>query len=779
MFRPRTYILPLIAAFCLTACDTLMRNFINPDDYDFLNELTDKPKQAMEVTGVQFAPDYKTFTISTNMVHEVSEYELADSTHIRVEVVETIDGIRHTHLTTPKLVKIHNTEAEGLIANKVYMLVLVDLTAPQTTLDQIRAFVGNMRTIFVQDNLFVAFMDSTGLSRTMPATDYLLANHFKHSNAQRIYLYRSMVQVMEQMNGHKDVWKEAEKLVMVTFASDAVYDDDTDMPFDPEHYNYEQRLLQPRTDNSFIAYYASLTPPDEMDDVHAMNVPRLFCNNTGGAYIQDFTKLDAVLVKKKVYEALQLNFPDNQFDFVNPDYKVYRGDIKELTINFYDIQKDSLIASTSTTVKLGQIYKPIIVHGHAIRFVIIQGIVLGLFILVMLYLLLQFIIPSIRYLIFKHKYVITYTGSNMSVGQKTVAESCYLCKAPFNPGDEVVVKCEHTMHHSCWIENGYHCTEYSDRCKHGSHYYNIYNPFDLHNASFYLPWLLMATVVAVCSWICFIINMNYEIDFVTERFMRPPASQMPSFGFTLGLFLTAGISALAVTDNGWRYALQIVLRSLAGAIGCYLIFLLTNVAILLLDINILVELINVIPWAVSSLIIIFCATNVTRIVYNRRLVFISLGLGVLSMLVLGVFYNRSELDYRVLILVSFVIYCCCMAVSVASAAPRSERYFLKVEGAVKTMDIALYKWFRNNAGRVVTIGKSVDCSLQLSWDVQSAIAPVQAEIRLVRNTPCLFALEPGVFIHGKALRTGKKVRLYHGCSFAIGQTTFTYLEKDR
>ena len=95
------------------------------------------------------------------------------------------------------------------------------------------------------------------------------------------------------------------------------------------------------------------------------------------------------------------------------------------------------------------------------------------------------------------------------------------------------------------------------------------------------------------------------------------------------------------------------------------------------------------------------------------------------------------------------------------------------------MDVALYKWFRQAPNRVVTIGKSVDCSLQLSWDVQSPIAPVQAEIRMIRKVPYLIALEPGVYINNRPVKLGKKIHLYHGKSFAIGQTVFTYIEKDR
>ena len=138
-----------------------------------------------------------------------------------------------------------------------------------------------------------------------------------------------------------------------------------------------------------------------------------------------------------------------------------------------------------------------------------------------------------------------------------------------------------------------------------------------------------------------------------------------------------------------------------------------------------------------------------------------------------------ELDYRVSLLYSFIIYAVGLAACIATVAPRSERYFLKVEGAAKGMDIALYKWFRNQSERVVTIGKSVDCTLQLSWDIQGDVAPVHADIRMSHNTPYLSAIEPGILVNGKPLEVGDRVRLHHGKSFTIGMTTFTYIEKDR
>ena len=94
------------------------------------------------------------------------------------------------------------------------------------------------------------------------------------------------------------------------------------------------------------------------------------------------------------------------------------------------------------------------------------------------------------------------------------------------------------------------------------------------------------------------------------------------------------------------------------------------------------------------------------------------------------------------------------------------------------MDVALYKWFRANPHSVVTLGMSVDCSLQLSWDIRSKVAPVHAEILMKKGVPYLRALEEGVLFGGKPLPVDTDMILYHGTQFQIGQTLFTYQEKD-
>lgn len=89
-----------------------------------------------------------------------------------------------------------------------------------------------------------------------------------------------------------------------------------------------------------------------------------------------------------------------------------------------------------------------------------------------------------------------------------IEQSCYFCKAPFVEGDEIVAKCRHILHKSCWDENEYQCPEYGRHCKQGRHYYNSRNLFDPHNASFYLAWIIAGAFAGLIAWINFTANVH-------------------------------------------------------------------------------------------------------------------------------------------------------------------------------------------------------------------------------------------------------------------------------
>jgi hypothetical protein len=303
-----------------------------------------------------------------------------------------------------------------------------------------------------------------------------------------------------------------------------------------------------------------------------------------------------------------------------------------------------------------------------------------------------------------------------------------------------------------------------------------------------MKWLLMAVLVSVLSWVALSFWTNYTSKHVLEYLMPVEhltadengthLNQLPSYDFFVGFFLTMGIGLMAIRRKRFQTWLDSFLRGiLAGAISAVL-YLLVSVACIALHLESVSFVLNLIPWVLSGFLIALIATFGSGVQLRKSIFFIALGVSLVSMYLWYSCYLLIGVDFRVLLLFSIMIYVIGIVLSVASVAPKSEHYFLHVQGAVKTMDIALYKWFRANPNAVVSIGKSVDCSLQLSWDLQSHVAPVHAEITMNKGVLRLKALEEGVTFGKRPLKVDRYRKLYHGTSFQIGQTVFTYQEKD-
>lgn len=732
-------------------------------------------QEAFKVDEPTYSPDYKTFTIKARQLRDIGPFSLEDTSQVRYEVKERVNGVIKKKRRTPKLVKFENTKAEMLSKNGTQMLVLVDQTLPQKELDAIQRHVYEIRTVFNRGNLFLAFMEGDSVSKTVPATDYVMDNYFTHSAGKDyVLLYRSMLKKKQEMCNRQGYFAAGQHFFMLTISDDMMYMSDNDQPLDPEHYSLEEQMVKADdgTAGDFFASYVSYNRYQQGNDAHDTSVLDYFCTHHAGMVTHEFNWM---ALEGKLLSALKFaDIPSYVLYFVNPDMKVYDGSFYELTADFNKAHGDSLIASMSTTVKLGHFYKPIIVHGHGILVVLLQGLIVGLVIFFLVWLLFQFFVPYVSYRYFLRRYVVRYTGSNMSYDKQLVQQSCYLCKAPFVTGDEIVVKCAHTMHKSCWDENDHHCPEYSDRCKHGSHYYNRHDVFDKHNASFYMRWVLMAILSATLAWMFFVVAVH-----VIGRVELITISPLTFFGFFCSFFLTYGIAALAMRlRNIRRHSASLLWRSLAAALGSFVVFLAVSMSVSLFDAERVGFFFDWISWTISAFIIAFCATWHTRVVLRQSLILPSILLGVLSMYVWWLLFVDTIIDIRVLQLFSFIFFSVGLAVCIARTAPRSERYFLKVQGAVKEMDVALYKWFRNDPDRVVTLGKSVDCSLQLSWDYNGNVAPVHAKLTITDGIVCLTALEDGVYYKGKQMDVDQREVLYHGDRFTIGNTNFTYVEKD-
>ncbi|MEG1543111.1 MAG: hypothetical protein RR382_01110 [Tannerellaceae bacterium] len=787
---------------------------VSCDAFQAFQPTQKKSSNGMNVVRINYFPDYSHFTVDVKMDESLKSCLLTDSSNVKIKTTEWMNEYEVcSEATRSQLIDVTNLKAQELSKLHLTGLVLVDLTLSPEAVERERTAVIELKSI-IPDGMYVAFINKDGVSETLPVTPYVLKNYFNSQETSEKPLYRSILCKLDEMNGHSPRYYPSvpqdssirnlplKQKFMVVLSDGNIYKDN--LPIDPLHYELEQALIQSGDSMTSTAlYYVNYNQSTDADanidinpeDIHdARPIMELVCRQTNGLYFENpnWKKFTNDLLSNS--DLLDIDY---RFTFLNPDFKVYRGQKRFLQIECF--AGDSLYASTVEPCILGSIYNPLIVNGLPTTEVILQGILLSALIMLFIYVIMQFVVPYIRYQYFKKKYVTHYISQNTSYNGMLVGQSCYYCKAPFEKGDEIIVKCKHVLHKLCWDENEHKCPEFGRNCKSGSHYYNQSNLLDKKNATFYLTWTFYSILAGLLAWILFIWRVQFQdftVVYLTMHIYNlspntPEAAKaiekygsqlffLPSFGFAISLFLTFFLSLLVSYGHWKRRLITCSVKALIAAIGGGVAFIIGCVISLLLDLDDNSFLIDWMPWCLIEFTIAFAVAYGTEIRLKRVLkgaaIATIFGLG--SMYFWSFTYERG-FDSRLLCLFSYLIYGVGLGVSIASISPRSEHYFLRVTGAIKEIDIALYKWM-NAPYRTqkITIGKSVNCDLQISWDLQGDIAPIQAEIKRINGCLYLFTIEKGVELMGKPLKANVKKHLYHGDSFKIARTTFTYIEKD-
>lgn len=755
------------------------------DNADYLEDLFNSRKEEnqdnLKVTDVRFSDDYKTFVVDTRLMESIGAVSLADPDAVTIEVNE-LDYMDRPAFqpSQPVLTDVVSTGAAQIVALDLKMLVLVDLTLSQDLVDKEREAVKEMSTLFTNNNLFVSFITHRrDVSGMMAPSAYVLENYFKSVQVAEKNLFSSISNGLDLLADKDGPFSDVPARILMVLSDGKLFYDDS-FSVGTDYFKIKQELLDKslRTEDSHMMLSVDM---DEESDNDAGAFLETICRNTGGLTYMGF---DWVKIEKDIFNKMKINYTDYRFEFANPDNKMYSGFGKTLKINCW--QGDRKIASGSTEIKLGSFYKPVIVSAVPVPLVVVRGIVFGFAFLSLLLLVLLLLEPAVRYRLFRRKYVARFTDANMSVCGTIVGDSCYYCKAPFVPGDEIVAKCKHTMHKSCWDENEYHCPEFGRNCREGSHYYNEKDKFDTRNAPYYAKWLIVAVLGGIVIWLLYMFTYNNLSYTFLDNFAKRSGKSLehcsfiiPAFGAMMMFVLTAFFSILTVRRRSLlSRAGEILLRALVSAAFGALFYHLGAIVDIALELGGDSYLIDWAPWMFSGFAAAFCSTWRTNFKIKPRTVLIVLVISEISMYLWSFLSFNFSMDYRPYLLIAFEVSAIGLAVAMVQTAPRSERYFLHASGAIKEMDIALYKWFASNPDAVVSIGKSVDCSLEMSWDIAPGIGPRQAEIRMRRGAPYLYAVDKGVKVKNRFLHVGEKVRLYHGRMFRIGNTEFVYQERD-
>lgn len=777
------------------------------------SQILDNEKDELEVWDMGFDDNHKTFWLEINIKEDMSTSPamLDDMDIVITELDASLKELQKG--VQPKIINVHNIISDYISARGQKALIIADLTLSKESVKLQKVLTNNIREIFPPNNLYIAFIKGNELTKTYPVTNYVIDSMFVATpeNAKDKKLFRAMVSKLDEMNGKEsdyypsvqqhDLWASLtkEQKVLIVLSDGRIYADG--LPIDNAHFELQQRLLEAKDNpEEFPVFYVNYKESKDQDtnatDPNAEDLMHIITKRSGGNYI---TTSPWLTLTKNIMALGEDSCADIRVTLENPDYKVYRGQQRWLRMEF--INCDTVYASGIQHYSLGSVYKPIRVNGMSEWNVIIQGMLFSVCLLLIVYLILQYIVPWIKYRIFLKKYVTKYSGRNMSFNGIQVDEVCYFCKAPFCQDDEIVAKCEHVMHKSCWDENEYKCPEFGKRCKTGRHYYNTRKLSDSLNAPYYTKWLIAGICAGTLAWLFFILNLielGHEVlsswisdipnlnlyGTVTESDLASRLEDLthtPYFGLYICFFLTLLFSILSSHGHWWwkRAAIVLCKAIIAGICG-FATFVLSSVLEHVLNIPTGILLLDWIPWTANGFIIAYAVSLYTDIKLSKALLgaLLSIFFGLGSMYIWD-YALDAQMDSRDLLLCSSLIYSTGLAITLASQSPRSERYFLKVEGPIKTMEIALYKWMNSQAiAKRVTIGKSVNCNLQMSWDIKSSIAPVHAELVSSRGNIYLIARESGVYKHSKELKLDERIKLHHGDKFTIGQTKFTYVEHD-
>lgn len=484
--------------------------------------------------------------------------------------------------------------------------------------------------------------------------------------------------------------------------------------------------------------------------------------------------------------------PDYQLVLINPEGKNYDGTEIELTVSLLD--GDDTAASGNRIYMAGSKESPIVVrYGGGSWSTLIIGFLVGLAILVITYLVMQILVPKIRYSIFLKKYVIPFSKSTFGV----VEQNCYYCKEAIEEGDIVVKKCEHIVHKDCWDENGGRCPEYGrHKCKTGIHYYNHEKLTDPKNATHLLPWILAGFISGLLAWMLFFVmskggifeglmasiveginpwsvNVDEGQREILVAAMSTKTAAWLQKGLALGFFMVLLFSyVIEFRKIDTKVLGVIMLRAMVGAVAGMLAMFIGSIIVILTGKANTFGLVDWIPYLLFAL----AEASVLWFKSEIKLKSALIG-GCISVLFsFLVIYLASG---RFAPVIGYMLYAAGLGGSIAVVHYASEKYFLRIDGCVKERDIAIYKWMSVTGGfNKVSIGKSANCVLQMNWDNTPNISDRAVELYLEKSRPFMRVLDDGVTRQGRTLPKGTVLPLTHGGEFNIGQTHFTYIEKD-
>jgi hypothetical protein len=503
-------------------------------------------------------------------------------------------------------------------------------------------------------------------------------------------------------------------------------------------------------------------------------------NVKGGSYFADHV---AFIENLKVSDKTK---PDYELVMTNPKGKMYYGQKHNTGLV---ITKNGMSMSGQLQYAVGTLLTPIKTGTKNPILPIVFGLIAGLVLLGLGFLVMQMIIPFVRFKMenFNNKYV-----RNYSFDADTVIK-CHYCQNEIRDGDEIVTKCHHTVHKHCWIENGCKCTDYGKYCKHGKQFlYDMGNSFSIKNRPYYTQWAMYGMAGGLLSWLIFQIQLYFlpepfnkliqwmlslfggvDVNPISSAFY-PKLGALSVVGLLLGFTLVLIFSILNKYRQRKKDSVVIILlRSIAGAVFVFISFLISAIVFISVDAAPTVMVMDWFPWLLSGCtigVVLFFRTNTVL----KQIVPGAVVSGVLCFLIL----LTSGLFGIYAVVLALMIFGAGAGISFISARKIIHKYYLKFTGE-KPEKIAIHKWMSVVGGsNDVSIGSSQDATIRMTWDNHPSIRDIHVKLFYHKKNrlPCIKILSNDVTYNGVYAKINEEYLLKNGVTFKIGNTELRYTE---
>lgn len=776
-------------------------------------------RDTVSVVRLSKSPKADTLYVDLKVLDPEGKKEFYKLDKNKVTVWE--DGTNNPNIV-PKVNSVIDIRDKRIISDQLSMLFLIDRSGSiaQEDLTKQYSLISDILNSDTKAKVYLSFMDNTVTPSRLATKDnlkYDFDEEFIVKEGTQKYLYKAVIAKMEELSGapatyypeisYTDFGDSAQKILFV-LTDGKVRNEDRSPIGGDEYYFWKEDILalSKRMEDSEEPYIPMccifMGDPEDSENESGELVMEALCATTppNNARVdlkgKFFKVFSANELQNTIEGSLDSIAADYRLVLVNPSGKIYDGTERVLTITVQDDQHDPAVGQLPYAFgnKQVQIRVPSKEGGQSNWSIILLGLCYGLVFTALIYIVLQYLLPWILYKVFCKRYVVKYTGNKD--GSSVEQQLCYHCKEPFVKGDIIVTKCEHVVHWECWKENRNRCPEYgAHSCRKGIHYYNQDKLSDSRNAPYFLMWLVYGLLAGLVSWLFMrllysetlfsslingmlrLLRPTDEMLGVSSMAFVPKIQSMLLCGILLGFFITLFFSYLIeFRKKDFKVWAQMLLRSIIGGVLGFVTFLLGAVVIILLNKPANCFYTDWIPWALFAIGMAFVLSYNTDIKLQNALIG-----GLISVLVSFVVLFLGTFAKDILSMFSYMIYAAGLGIAIAVVHHISEKYFLRVSGSVQERDIAIYKWMSVSGGfNHVTIGKSIDCILEMNWDDAPNIADKQVEIYLENDRPYCKALEDGTLLsNGQMLQQNQVILLSPGTEFTIGNSLFTYIEKDK